>query len=119
MLTEVDRAAEEIVDFAARLIRIPTVNPPGEEYEACANAIGDQLRAHGQDVQLLPAIGRKEHTPQHPRINVIGSQAGSANGPAIHLNGHFDVVPTGTAGRAIRLAAKCSTASSTAAAPAT
>ena len=28
--------ADEIVDFAARLIRIPTVNPPGEEYEACA-----------------------------------------------------------------------------------
>ncbi len=90
-----DRAHDEIVDFAARLIRIPTVNPPGEEYEACANAIGDQLRAHGQEVQLLPAIGRVEHTPQHPRINVIGSQAGTANGPAIHLNGHFDVVPTG------------------------
>ena len=96
VLTEVDRAAEEIIDFAARLIRIPTVNPPGEEYEACANAIGDQLRAHGQDVQLLPAIGCKDHTPQHPRINVIGSQAGAANGPAIHLNGHFDVVPTGS-----------------------
>ena len=95
ILAEVDRAAEEIVDFAARLIRIPTVNPPGEEYEACANAIGDQLRAHGQEVQLLPAIGRQEHTPHHPRINVIGSQSGSANGPAIHLNGHFDVVPTG------------------------
>jgi succinyl-diaminopimelate desuccinylase len=95
ILAEVDRAADEIVDFAARLIRIPTVNPPGEEYEACANAIGDQLRAHKQDVQLLPAIGCSEHTPQHPRINVIGSQAGTANTPAIHLNGHFDVVPTG------------------------
>ncbi|HEX8029523.1 MAG TPA: acetylornithine deacetylase/succinyl-diaminopimelate desuccinylase family protein, partial [Vicinamibacterales bacterium] len=62
---------------------------------ACANAIGDQLRAHGQNVQLLPAIGRQEHTPQHPRINVIGTQAGVTSGPAIHLNGHFDVVPTG------------------------
>jgi succinyl-diaminopimelate desuccinylase len=96
LLTEVDRAGEEIVDFAARLIRIPTVNPPGDEYEACANAIGDQLRAHGQHVQLLPAIGRAEHTPEHPRINVVGRQAGSANGAAIHLNGHFDVVPTGS-----------------------
>ena len=95
IVAEVDRAADEIVDFAARLIRIPTVNPPGEEYEACANAIGDQLRAHGQEVQLLPAIGRREHTPQHPRINVIGCQPGSTHGPAIHLNGHFDVVPAG------------------------
>ena len=72
MIAEVDRAADEIVDFAARLVRIPTVNPPGEEYEACANVIGDQLRAHGAEVQLLPAIGRIEHTPQHPRINVVG-----------------------------------------------
>ena len=95
IIAEVDRAADEIVDFAQRLIRIPTVNPPGEEYEACANAIADQLRAHGADVQVLPAVGRHEHTPQHPRINVVGRQSGSAHGPAIHLNGHFDVVPTG------------------------
>jgi succinyl-diaminopimelate desuccinylase len=95
VLAEVARAADEIVDFAARLVKIPTVNPPGDEYEACANLIGDQLRAHGADVDLLPAIGRVEHTPQHPRINVIGRLAGSGSGPAIHLNGHFDVVPTG------------------------
>jgi succinyl-diaminopimelate desuccinylase len=96
ILAEVDRASDEIVDFAARLVRIPTINPPGEEYEPCANVIGDQLRAHGADVDFLPAIGRREHTPQHPRINVIGRHAGSSNGPAIHLNGHFDVVPTGS-----------------------
>ena len=93
VIAEVDRAADEIVDFAARLVRIPTVNPPGEDYEACAGVIGDQLRAHGADVQLLPAIGRHEHTPQHPRINVIGRHDGT--GPALHLNGHFDVVPAG------------------------
>ena len=95
ILDEVDRAADEIVDFAARLVRIPTVNPPGEEYETCANAIGDQLRAHGAEVQLLPAIGKIEHTPRHPRINVVGRHEGRAQGPAIHLNGHFDVVPAG------------------------
>src|SRR6185436_6889724 len=87
--------ADEIVDVAARLVRIPTVNPPGDAYEACASVIGDQLRAHGADVQLLPAIGRLEHTPQHPRINVIARHEGSGKGPAIHLNGHFDVVPAG------------------------
>lgn len=94
-MAEIDRSRDEIVDFAARLIRIPTVNPPGEAYESCAAAIGDQLRAHGAVVQLLPAVGRIEHTPEHPRINVIGRQEGSAAAPAIHLNGHFDVVPVG------------------------
>lgn len=95
IIAEVDRAAGEIVDFASRLVRIPTVNPPGEEYEACANAIGDQLRVHGAEVQLLPAVGRVEHTARHPRINVVGRYEGAAKGPAIHLNGHFDVVPAG------------------------
>ncbi|MFM8534373.1 MAG: acetylornithine deacetylase/succinyl-diaminopimelate desuccinylase family protein [Acidimicrobiia bacterium] len=95
VLMEVERARDEIVDFAARLIRIPTVNPPGAEYETCAAVIGDQLRAHGMDVQLLPAVGRLEHTPEHPRVNTFGRMEGSASGPAIHLNGHFDVVPVG------------------------
>jgi succinyl-diaminopimelate desuccinylase len=95
VLAEVDRARDEIVDFASRLVRIPSVNPPGDDYEACAVAIGDQLRAHGAEVHLLPALGRVEHTPEHPRINVVGRHAGSGNGPAVHLNGHFDVVPVG------------------------
>ena len=95
VLLEVERAADEMVEFAARLVRIPTVNPPGEEYEACAHAIGDQVRAQGADVQLLPAVGKVEHTPRHPRINVVGRHEGTAKGLAIHLNGHFDVVPAG------------------------
>ncbi|MDO8680973.1 MAG: acetylornithine deacetylase/succinyl-diaminopimelate desuccinylase family protein [Acidobacteriota bacterium] len=93
IVAEVDRAADEIVDFASRLVRIPTVNPPGQEYETCANVIADQLRAHGANVYLLPAIGRFEHTSEHPRINVVGRIDGA--GPAVHLTGHFDVVPTG------------------------
>lgn len=93
IVAEVDRAADEIVDFASRLVRIPTVNPPGEQYDTCATAIADQLRAHGAHVQLLPAIGRVEHTSEHPRINVVGRIDGT--GPAVHLNGHFDVVPAG------------------------
>lgn len=95
VLTEIDRARDEIVDFASRLVRIPTINPPGNDYETCAGVIGDQLRAHGADVHLLPALGRFEHTPAHPRINVVGRHEGAGNGPAIHLNGHFDVVPVG------------------------
>ena len=95
VIAEVDRARDEIMDFAAGLVRIRTVNPPGADYEACASVIGDQLRAHGADVHLLPALGRVEHTAEHPRINVVGRHDGVSNGPAVHLNGHFDVVPVG------------------------
>jgi succinyl-diaminopimelate desuccinylase len=95
VLAEVDRAADEIVDFAAHLIRIPTVNPPGEEYQACAEQIAAELSRHGAAVHLLPAEGRAEHTPSHPRINVVGCLTGTHAAKAVHLNGHFDVVPAG------------------------
>jgi succinyl-diaminopimelate desuccinylase len=91
----VDAHADEIVDFAAGLIRIPTVNPPGEEYDTCARFIGDRLKACDFDVHYVAAEGRPEHTKAHPRINVIGRRAGAHPHPLVHLNGHFDVVPAG------------------------
>ena len=91
----VDAHADEIVDFAAALIRIPTVNPPGEEYDTCARFIGDRLKACDFDVHYVTADGRPEHTRAHPRVNVIGRRAGAHPHPLVHLNGHFDVVPAG------------------------
>ena len=95
VLAEVEQAADEIVAFAADLVRIPTVNPPGEEYETCARAIGDRLARHGLEVEYHAAVGRPEHTAAHPRVNVIGSWRGARARPLVHLNGHFDVVPAG------------------------
>ena len=94
VLSEVDRAADEIVQFTADLVRIPTVNPPGEEYEACARFLGDYLERRSFAVEYIAAEGRAEHTARHPRVNVIGSRRGGA-GPVVHLNGHIDVVPAG------------------------
>jgi len=94
VLSEVDRAADEIVEFTADLVRIPTVNPPGEEYDACAHFLGDYLERHAFAVEYIAAEGRAEHTPRHPRVNVVGSRRGGG-GPVVHLNGHIDVVPPG------------------------
>jgi len=96
VLAEVERGRDEIVDFAAELIRIPTVNPPGEEYPACAEAIGRRLTDWGMAVDYLQAVGRPEHTVDHPRTNVIGRLDGAGVRPLVHLNGHFDVVPPGS-----------------------
>ena len=94
VLSEVDRAADEIVQFTADLVKIPTVNPPGEEYEACAHFLGDHLARRAFEVEYIAAEGRAEHTPRHPRVNVVGTRRGGA-GPVVHLNGHIDVVPAG------------------------
>jgi succinyl-diaminopimelate desuccinylase len=94
VLREVDRAADEIVQFTADLVRIPTINPPGAEYAACARFLGDHLRRRDFDVEYIVADGRPEHTARHPRVNVVGARRGG-DGPVVHLNGHIDVVPPG------------------------
>lgn len=91
----VEATADEIVAFTAELIRIPTVNPPGEEYETCATFIGDTLKRFDFEVHYVAAEGHPDHTASHPRVNVIGRRAGRHPHPLVHLNGHFDVVPAG------------------------
>jgi succinyl-diaminopimelate desuccinylase len=91
----VELMADEVVDFLRGLTRIPTINPPGEEYRAGAEFIGAKLKAFGYSCQFVAAEGRPEHTPTHPRINVIGHMEGCEPGPRLHFNGHFDVVPVG------------------------
>lgn len=94
VLSEIDRARDEIVDYTRELVRIPTVNPPGDEYEACARFIGAHLERHGFGVEYIAADGLAEHTAAHPRVNVIGTRR-NGSGRTVHLNGHFDVVPAG------------------------
>jgi succinyl-diaminopimelate desuccinylase len=95
VLAEVDASAAELVEFAAALVRVPTVNPPGAHYEDCARLIGARLDACGFEVHYVAAEGRPEHTAAHPRLNVVGRRRGRTERPLVHVNGHFDVVPAG------------------------
>jgi succinyl-diaminopimelate desuccinylase len=95
VLAAIDTLTDEAVAFTADLIRMPTVNPPGEMYEDCARLIGTRLAAFGFEVEYHAAEGRPEHTRAHPRLNVVGTRRGRTLRPLVHLNGHFDVVPAG------------------------
>jgi succinyl-diaminopimelate desuccinylase len=95
VLRRVDELADEMVDFLRGLVRIPTVNPPGEEYAAGARYIGARLEEFGYRTDYVCAEGLREHTSWHPRVNVIGRMAGETARPLLHFNGHFDVVPAG------------------------
>jgi succinyl-diaminopimelate desuccinylase len=94
VLDQVDRLAHDMVAFTQELVRIPTVNPPGECYAACAEVIEGRLKAFGYAVDSLPAEGMPEHTAEHPRVNVVG-RLGSQQ-PVLHFSGHYDVVPPGS-----------------------
>jgi succinyl-diaminopimelate desuccinylase len=95
VVASIDALADEAVAFASDLIRIPTVNPPGDFYEDCARFIGGALARFGFEVEYHAAVGRPEHTRARPRVNVVGTRRGRSARPLVHLNGHFDVVPAG------------------------
>jgi succinyl-diaminopimelate desuccinylase len=95
VLARVDELAYEMVEWLRQIVRIPTVNPPGENYKDCAVFVGDKLKEFGYEVSLIEASGRPECSPEHPRVNVIGHFNGSRFHPTLHFNGHIDVVPPG------------------------
>ena len=78
VLKAVEDSADEAVAFTSAMIRVPTVNPPGDSYEDCARLIGDTLKQCDFAVDYLAAEGRPEHTRQHPRVNVVGLAQGAA-----------------------------------------
>jgi len=90
----VDELADDLVALLQRLIRIPTVNPPGECYEefvadfkSVLDELGYATEVHHAPTELAP-LGQGL-----PRPNLIGKLEG--DGPLVHLNGHYDVVPVG------------------------
>ncbi|MCX7622570.1 MAG: M20 family metallopeptidase [Thermomicrobium sp.] len=77
--------AEELVELARTLIRIPTINPPGDVQEA-AFVCTQYLARAGFTVELDAA------EPTKP--NVV-ARYGTAPGPTLLWNSHLDVVPIG------------------------
>ena len=95
LMAVIDAATDEMVEFTRDMLRIPTINPPGDAYVECAELIGARLEKFGFTVDYPVADGLPEHTAAHPRMNVVGLKQGRSMRPLVHLNGHFDVVPVG------------------------
>lgn len=96
VLDEIASARQELVELTQALIRVPTVNPPGQHYRECAELIGERMRRYGMQVELLVADDHPDHSERYPRVNVLGRVDGNARRPCLHFNGHLDVVPAGT-----------------------
>jgi succinyl-diaminopimelate desuccinylase len=79
---------DRIVALAQDLIRVPSINPPGNERPVAEHLAGC-LREMGMDVTVTDLT-------VHPgRPNVVGVWDTGASGPTLLLNGHIDVVPPG------------------------
>lgn len=91
----VEAKRDEIVALTQALVRIPTINPPGDAYRPCAELIGERLRRRGFVVGYLRAQGTPGDSERLPRVNVVARRDGAGPGPCVHFNGHIDVVPAG------------------------
>lgn len=105
LIAKIDRAVEELTDelvsFACTVFGIPTQNPPGNNYRACAEAIGAMMREIGMEVEYVevPEARLNELAPLGkglPRVSVVGYLGDRSARPNIHFTGHYDVVPEGS-----------------------
>jgi succinyl-diaminopimelate desuccinylase len=82
---------DEIAEFIEALVAIPTENPPGREYKACAAAIGEKLRALGLSTEMreIPALRAAQNA--EPGYCVTSSYGQGER--TLYFHGHYDVVP--------------------------
>jgi len=86
-----------LVAYLQRLIRLRTVNPPGENYGEITALLAETLRELGLQVRrvAIPRALQKQTQPDqldHPRYNVIAFWDTGAK-KTVHFNAHYDVVP--------------------------
>ncbi len=91
----IESRRDEAVALTQDLVRIPTVNPPGDAYRPCAELIGARLATRGFDISYVRAEGAPGDNDRHPRINVVARREGRRPGPCVHFNSHIDVVEPG------------------------
>lgn len=96
LLAEIEARRDDLVALTQDLIRIPTMNPPGDRYlEICAY-LERRLKGSGYSVEMLRAEGARGDSDQHPRWNVVARREGTQPGQTVHFNSHHDVVEVGS-----------------------
>lgn len=91
----IDARRDDLIALTQDLIRIPTLNPPGDNYLEICEYLAVRLRASGFAVELIRAEGTPGDSDRYPRWNVIARREGHRPGECVHFNSHIDVVEVG------------------------
>ncbi len=86
---------DDLVALTQDLIRIPTLNPPGENYAAICDFLKARLEPRGFAVTLVRAEGAPGDSDRYPRWNLVARRDGTRPGECVHFNSHTDVVEVG------------------------
>lgn len=85
----------DMIALCQDLIRIPTRNPPGENYREICDYLDRRLARVGFDTHLIRANGAPGDSERYPRWNIIARREGKSPGECVHFNSHIDVVEVG------------------------
>jgi succinyl-diaminopimelate desuccinylase len=96
LMVRIDGKRDDLIQLTQDLIRIPTLNPPGENYQAICDFLDKRLRSAGFETQLIRAFGSPGDSERYPRWNIIARRDGTGLGDCVHFNSHTDVVEVGS-----------------------
>ena len=96
VLGEIDSRRDDLISLTQELIRIPTLNPPGENYREICEFLSTRLQNSGFGIELVRAKGTPGDSDKYPRWNVVARREGAHRGQCVHFNSHIDVVEVGS-----------------------
>ena len=95
LISEIENRREALIELTQDLIRIPTLNPPGNKYREICTFLAERLAKSGFKVELIRAEGAIADSDKYPRWNLVARHEGAKAGDCVHFNGHHDVVEVG------------------------
>jgi len=94
-----DAHSAELTALLSRLIAVPTINPPGEDYDGMTRLLIKEMETSGLAARRFQ-VGRpllRKSLPKEqwafPRYNVLGRWRVRGARRTLHFNAHYDVVP--------------------------
>src|SRR6478609_1478395 len=88
LTAEIDARRDDLIALTQDLIRIPTVNPPGNNYREICDYLAQRLSKSVYAVELIRAEGKPGDSDKYPRWNVLARREGSDPGETVHFNSH-------------------------------
>ena len=95
IISSVAAQRDDLIALTQDLVRIPTLNPPGNNYLEICEYLAERLGRKGFHIDLIRAKGAPGDSAAHPRWNLIARREGSRVGDCVHFNSHHDVVEVG------------------------
>lgn len=91
----IEAKRDDLIALTQDLIRMPTLNPPGQDYLLICEYLDKRLKKSGFETDFVRAYDTPGDSEKYPRWNIVARREGAWNGECVHFNSHTDVVEVG------------------------